>query len=137
MANPRKAPALHVLHGTARPDRATRLAQDSDRFGPLGAAPRWLLPAARELWREIDKSLGRAGVLTALDRTQLALYCQMWARWRAAETSVPYAPLRTAHAATMATLASKLGLNVADRAKLRLPEPIQRDPLAELLDDAG
>jgi hypothetical protein len=58
----------------------------------------------------------------------------MWARWRAAETSVPYQPLRTAHAATMATLASKLGLNVADRAKLSLPDPVKRDPLSELLD---
>jgi phage terminase small subunit len=135
MANARKSAALHVLHGTARPDRATRLAQDSDRFGSLGGAPRWLLPAARQLWREIDKSLGRAGVLTALDRTQLALYCQMYARWEEAERNNE--PLKTAHAATMATIASKLGLNVADRAKLRLPEPTKRDPLSELLDDAG
>jgi phage terminase small subunit len=134
MANPRKAHALHVLHGTARPDRLTRPAHDAERFGPLGKAPTWLLPEARRLWREINASLGRAGVLTALDRTQLSLYCQMFARWRAAETSVPYEPLRTAHAATMATLASKLGLNVADRVKLSLPEPMKRDPLSELLD---
>jgi phage terminase small subunit len=135
MANARKSPALHVLHGTARRDRLTRPAQDADRFGPLGAAPRWLLPAARSLWREIDASLGKAGVLTALDRTQLALYCQMYARWEEAERNNE--PLKTAHAATMATIASKLGLNVADRAKLRLPEPTKRDPLSELLDDAG
>src|SRR5262245_49354546 len=137
MANPRKAPELHLLHGTARRDRATRLAQDSDRFGPLGAAPRWLLPEARRLWREIDKSLGRAGVLTALDRSQLTLYCQMVARWREAETQVPYEPLPASYAATIAGIASKLGLNVADRAKLRLPEPMKRDPLADLLDEAG
>ena len=134
MANPRKAPALHILHGTARPDRLARPAQDADRFGPLGNPPTWLLPAARRLWREIDASLGRAGVLTALDRTQLGLYCQMMARWRAAETSEPYQPLPSSHASTMASIASKLGLNVADRAKLRLPEPTKRDPLDELLD---
>ena len=87
--------------------------------------------------REIDKSLGKAGVLTALDRSQLTLYCQMVARWREAETRVPYEPLPASYAATIAGIASKLGLNVADRAKLRLPEPMQRDPLAELLDDAG
>ena len=137
MANPRKAPALHILHGTARRDRAARPAQDADRFGPLGAAPRWLLPEARRLWREIDKSLGRAGVLTALDRSQLTLYCQMVARWREAETRMPYEPLPASYVATIAGIASKLGLNVADRAKLRLPEPMKRDPLAELLDDAG
>jgi phage terminase small subunit len=134
MAKPRKAHALHILHGTARPDRLTRPAHDAERFGPLGKAPTWLLPEARRLWREIDASLGRAGVLTALDRSQLALYCQMWARWRAAETAEPYEPLPTAHAATMKALASKLGLNVADRAQLNLPEPVQRDPLSELLD---
>jgi hypothetical protein len=137
MPNARKSAALHVLHGTARPDRATRPAQDADRFGPLGAAPRWLLPAARALWREIDKSLGRAGVLTVLDRSQLTLYCQMVARWQEAETKAPYEPLPASYAATIAGIASKLGLNVADRAKLRLPEPMQCDPLAELLDDAG
>jgi Phage terminase, small subunit len=137
MANPRKAPALHILHGTARHDRTTRPAQDADRFGPLGAAPRWLLPEARRLWREIDKSLGRAGVLTALDRSQLTLYCQMMARWREAETREPYEPLPASYAATIAGIASKLGLNVADRAKLRLPEPMKRDPLEQLLNEAG
>jgi phage terminase small subunit len=137
MPNARKSAALHILHGTARRDRAARPAQDADRFGPLGAAPRWLLPEARRLWREIDRSLGRAGVLTALDRSQLTLYCQMMGRWQEAETSVPYEPLPASYAATIAGIASKLGLNVADRAKLRLPEPMKRDPLAELLDDAG
>jgi Phage terminase, small subunit len=137
MANPRKAPALHILHGTARRDRATRPAQDANRFGPLGAAPRWLLPEARRLWREIDKNLGRAGVLTALDRSQMTLYCQMMARWREAETREPYEPLPASYAATIAGIASKLGLNVADRAKLRLPEPMKRDPLEQLLNEAG
>ena len=113
----------------------TRPAQDADRFGPVGKPPTWLLPAARRLWREIDASLGRAGVLTTLDRSQLALYCQMYARWEESERLNQ--PLKTAHAATMATIASKLGLNVADRAKLRLPEPVKRDPLSELLDAAG
>jgi phage terminase small subunit len=137
MANPRKAAALHILHGTARRDRATRPAQDADRFGPLGAAPRWLLPVAKELWKEIDASLGRAGVLTAVDRSQLSLYVQMHARWIEAERATPYEPLPASYAATMASIASKLGLNVADRAKLHLPEPTKRDPLSELLDDAG
>jgi P27 family predicted phage terminase small subunit len=137
MANPRKSAKLHVLHGTARPDRDLRPAHDADRFGPLGEAPKWLLPAARELWKEIDSSLGRAGVLTALDRSQLTLYCQMYARWRAAELNTdPYAPLPASYLATMAGIASKLGLNAADRARLRLPEPVQRDPLEELLDAA-
>jgi phage terminase small subunit len=137
MANARKSPALHVLHGTARRDRMTRPAHDADRFGPLGKAPTWMLPEAKKLWREIDTSLGRAGILTALDRSQLTLYCQMMARWQAAEAAVLYQPLPASHAATMANIASKLGLNVADRAKLRLPEPAKRDPLSELLDDAA
>jgi hypothetical protein len=137
MANPRKAHNLHVLQGTARPDRMLSKSQDADRFGPLGKAPSWLLPEARKLWREIDQALGRAGVLTALDRSQLAMYCQMMARWQAAERADPYIPLPASYAATMAGIAAKLGLNVMDRAKLRLPEPVARDPLSELLDDVG
>jgi phage terminase small subunit len=123
-----------MLHGTARQDRLTRPAQDADRFGPLGKPPTWLLPAARRLWREIDASLGKAGVLTALDRSMLGMFCQMQGRWQAAERATPYKPLPSSHAATMANIASKLGLNVADRAKLRLPGPVKRDALSELLD---
>jgi phage terminase small subunit len=137
MANAHKSAALHVLHGTARPDRATRLAQDSDRFGPLGAAPRWLLPAGRELWREIYNSLGRAGVLTALDRSQLTLYCQMVARCGKLRPECRTSHCRRAMQQRSRASLRSWGLNVADRAKLRLPEPMKRDPLAELLDNAG
>jgi phage terminase small subunit len=108
MPNPRKPHNLHVLQGTARPDRALRPAQDADRFGPLGEAPTWMLPAAKDLWAEIDTSLGKAGVLTALDRSQLTMYCQMMARWQAAEQAEPYVSLPASWASTMANIASKL-----------------------------
>jgi phage terminase small subunit len=136
MPNPRKPHNLHVLQGTARSDRMLRPAQDADRFGPLGEAPTWMLAAAKGLWQEIDASLGKAGVLTALDRSQLTMYCQMHARWIEAEQATPYVPLPASFASTMANIASKLGLNVLDRGKLRLPEPVARDPLSELLGDA-
>jgi hypothetical protein len=133
MANARKPHNVHVLQGTARPDRVLRPAQDADRFGPLGEAPSWMLPVARGLWAEIDAALGKAGVLTALDRSQLTMYCQMHARWIEAEQATPYVALPASFAATMASIAAKLGLNVLDRGKLRLPEPVVRDALDELL----
>jgi phage terminase small subunit len=135
MANARKPHNVHVLQGTARPDRMLRGAQDADRFGPLGKPPAWMLPEARRLWREISGSLGKAGVLTTLDRSQLTMYCQMHGRWIEAERAEPYVPLPASFASTMANIASKLGLNILDRGKMRLPEPVARDPLSELLDD--
>jgi len=50
--------------------------------------PAWLAKAAKTRWRELAGDLEQLGLLTRIDLGALALYCQVWARWRHAEVDV-------------------------------------------------
>ncbi|HEY0839775.1 MAG TPA: phage terminase small subunit P27 family [Vulgatibacter sp.] len=130
---PRKPTALHVIDGTARPDRANRREPKPKVAEPL--CPTHLDEIAKSKWRELAPQLVRLGVLTRIDGDALAIYCQAYSRWAAAEDDVkangityttangmvrqnPAVGISSAATVTMATYGGKLGLNPADRAKL-------------------
>ena len=77
-----KPTQLHVLHGTYNPTRHGR-----DRDGEVQpealnpAPPEGLSDNARQHWQQIMESLGEAGILAAMDRDALILYCETWSRW--------------------------------------------------------
>lgn len=50
--------------------------------------PRHLSREARHEWRRMSRQLHEAGILTKIDRTALAAYCQLYARWVKAEQEV-------------------------------------------------
>ncbi|ACC76139.1 phage terminase small subunit P27 family [Paraburkholderia phymatum] len=50
--------------------------------------PAYLTPAAAEHWPLVASQLQDAGVLTSVDTTALALYCEAFARWRHATDQV-------------------------------------------------
>ena len=47
--------------------------------------PDWLEDEAKAEWKRVGKVLEEVGVLTELDVTAFAGYCQAYARWKAAE----------------------------------------------------
>ena len=47
--------------------------------------PDWLEAYAKAEWHEVAPHLHRMGLLTAVDLTTFAVYCQSYARWRTAE----------------------------------------------------
>ena len=47
--------------------------------------PDWLEAYAKDEWGVVAPELHRMGLLTAVDLTAFAVYCQSYARWRAAE----------------------------------------------------
>ena len=49
------------------------------------SCPRWLSPEAKKIWRETIPVLRDMRILTRGDRDALSVYCQTFARWRAAE----------------------------------------------------
>ena len=47
--------------------------------------PKWLLPDAQEEWKRLSEKLNQMGVLTEVDRSAFAAYCQSYARWKEAQ----------------------------------------------------
>jgi P27 family predicted phage terminase small subunit len=47
----------------------------------IPGCPKHLLPEARKEWRRIGPELQKLGLITKIDRTALALYCQEYAWW--------------------------------------------------------
>lgn len=47
--------------------------------------PSWLHRDAKKEWRRLAKELESLGLLTAVDMTAFAAYCQAYARWKEAE----------------------------------------------------
>lgn len=55
---------------------------------PIAKAPRcpaWLEDEAKKEWKRIAKQLENLGILTEIDMTSFAAYCQAYARWKEAE----------------------------------------------------
>lgn len=79
---------VHLLRGNPSKLSASDL---MDSFQPqvdIPTAPKHLWPEARKEWRRITPELERYGLISKLDRTALALYCQAYARWVWAEESL-------------------------------------------------
>ena len=57
---------------------------------PRGAVtcPEWLTAEARAEWRRLAPALTKAGLLTPLDRSAFATYCQSFARWKECQRGV-------------------------------------------------
>jgi phage terminase small subunit len=95
----------------------------------IPTAPEWMLPEALVEWSRLTSHPQYSKVLSRVDRGLLAIYCQLWARFVQGEKSGT--PLQAAYVAQMHSLASKFGLNPADRTKIRLePEEKPRNRFA-------
>ena len=100
------------------------------------------MPAAKSKWKDLAPRLFNAGILTAIDGDSLAQYCQCWARWIAAEKSMPKGPVKKfkgrtgtweqvapefsvakAMLAQMNRLARELGLTPSSRSALAIDKP--------------
>ena len=68
--------AMLKLTGSWRAD-----ARKSEPKPKLGAPPMptWLATEAKAEWKRVVPQLQKLGVITLIDRTALALYCQAWA----------------------------------------------------------
>ena len=71
---------VHMLRGN--PSKKP-LAELTGSFQPevdIPNCPRHLLPEARKEWKRMSAQLERYGLISQLDRSMFALYCQAWAR---------------------------------------------------------
>lgn len=76
---------VHLLRGNPSKLSAADL---MDSFQPqveIPDCPSHLWPVAKKEWKRITPELERYGLISKLDRSALALYCQCYARWVWAE----------------------------------------------------
>lgn len=83
---PPKPTHLHVIDGTARPDRMERRKREPQpKPAQRPTCPAHLDPVARNEWRRVVPELVAIGVIARIDTATLAAYCQSYSRWVAAE----------------------------------------------------
>lgn len=76
---------VHMLRGNPSKLSLQDLVDELKPDVEIPGCPRHLLPEARKEWRRITPELEKYGLISKLDRSALALYCQAWARWVWAE----------------------------------------------------
>ena len=112
--------------------------------------PAHLNPPAKREWGRVSKVLHKLGLLTEIDRAQLALYCQAWGRWVETEEALKadgiiirapsgYPMLNPQYAVckqamvTMQRALSEFGMSPASRTRVRGADISAEDDGSDLL----
>jgi P27 family predicted phage terminase small subunit len=115
----------------------------------LPQCPAHLSKLAKAEWKRLAPQLHELGLLTALDRPALALYCQSWARWVEAEQQLaadgltvpsrggvlkanPWVAIVARAQQDMHRLAAEFGMTPLARQRVKV-EPPRPDPFDDLL----
>ncbi|MGA8028357.1 MAG: phage terminase small subunit P27 family [Bryobacteraceae bacterium] len=114
--------------------------------------PDHLTSEAKSEWCRIAGQLHEIGILTTLDRTALAVYCQTWARWTEAELRIqeqgllvkspngyeiqnPYLPIANKALEQLKAFLAELGMTPTARTRLSVqPAPKKLNVFASLGD---
>ena len=119
--------------------------------------PLELSSVTQQEWERLATELGKLRILTALDRTALATYCNAYALWFEAITAIqkygtmvkspsgfsiqpPYVSIANRQAEIMMRIASEFGFTPASRSRISMPnksQPTLFDGLDDLMDEAG
>lgn len=129
---------LRVLHGNPGKRPLNKQEPQPKRGRP--SCPRWLTGEARKEWKRVVPELERLGLLTIVDRTALATYCQAWARYVEAEAMItrygsilkseksdyiqvsPYATISKQNALLVKAFCQEFGLTPASRTRIAAPK---------------
>lgn len=114
----------------------------------LPTCPAHLQGEARKEWRRMGKKLLECGLMTEIDSTALALYCQSWARWVEAEGNLlkygtvmkspsgfpvqsPYLSIANKAMGQMTRLLVEFGMSPSSRTRVAITKPLpQPSPYA-------
>ncbi len=112
---PRKPKNSKVLEGTFRKDRDN---PNAPRPRPgIPEAPDWMPPEAQREWGRVVAEMESLGIVCKLDRSDLAVYCCLWAKF--VESMQPGGDMLPAHyIAQMRAYSTSFGMNPAGREKL-------------------
>ena len=86
-----KPAALHLINGNPSKKSAAELAGAGDPVRPPAAipvCPAFLTKDAKDEWKRIAADLQIMGLLSRIDRGELAVYCQAWGDWKYSRTKI-------------------------------------------------
>lgn len=87
----RKPTPLKVIQGTQRADRINH--NEPTPEPQIPKPPEHLHGESLIEWERVSKELYKIGLLSEIDRSALAAYCVVWARWADAEHKLKTEPL--------------------------------------------
>lgn len=155
---PKKPTALKILEGNPGKQKLNKLEPKPSIPSAVPEPPDFLNAEAKAEWWRRAPELHRLRVLTSVDVSVLAAYCQAYSRWRAAEIALAKMGeadmltgammIRTANGnpiqnpilgvasralEQMSRLAAEYGMTPAARAKIEVDdEALKNDPLSKL-----
>lgn len=111
--------------------------------------PKWLLPEAKEEWNRLCEKLNQMGVLTDIDRSAFAAYCQSYARWKEAQEHInsegatyetekgmqrpnPYVAICNTEQRLMMSAASEFGLTPFARSRIMAASSVNKNDVDEM-----
>jgi len=152
----RKPTKLKLLEGNRGHQRLNR--REPEPTEGIPTRPEWLLPEAKREWRRVTVELSRLGLLTLVDRSALASYCQWWARYieydkvltekgsvMQIETNAggiyeqqrPEFSLAIKSFEKAMSLSARFGFDPSSRSRIMVPQRTGADELDALLDGTG
>lgn len=111
--------------------------------------PAWLLPEAKTEWIRLSEKLNQMGVLTEIDRSVFAAYCQSYARWKEAQEHInsegatyetengmqrpnPWVAICNTEQRLMMQAASEFGLTPSARSRIMAASGVGKDEEDEM-----
>jgi len=147
---PRPTPtALLQLRGSKLVNKERR---EREVQGPEGLPdkPEWLDDMGQKAWDFLVPLLQQMGVLTRIDANALSRYCQLWSRWREAESFIakhglmyplkddagqpkcfqpwPQVSIANKLAQQLTRLEQEFGMTPSARSRLMLATPVKQHP---------
>ncbi|MCB2136637.1 MAG: phage terminase small subunit P27 family [Rhodobacteraceae bacterium] len=133
-----KPTALKLIDGN--PGKRPIRGQEPRPPATLPTCPAHLLPTAKTEWKRLARVLNGIGLLTQIDRTVLAAYCQAYGRWVEAERKLadtppllktpagyvqasPWITIANRQIELMTRLMAELGLTPSARSRLAIRIP--------------
>lgn len=145
-----KPTAIKVLEGNPGKRPLNKNEPKPEKKAPK--CPTWLEPEAKKEWRRMSKTLEAIGVLTQVDASAFAGYCQAYARWKEAEEflskhgtifktpsgyiqQVPQVSIAQTYLKIMKDFCSEFGLTPAARSRISVStvEGSSEDPMEDIL----
>lgn len=145
-----KPTAIKVLEGNPGKRPLNKNEPKPEKKAPK--CPTWLETEAKKEWRRMSKTLEAIGVLTQVDASAFAGYCQAYARWKEAEEflskhgtifktpsgyiqQVPQVSIAQTYLKIMKDFCSEFGLTPAARSRIAVStiEGSSEDPMEDIL----